>query len=76
MKSLNFDNCLKWSSTFALVLGAILASMNAYPYNIIVAFLGNLGWFWAGWRMKEPSLWSVSLFLLVVYVAGLIHAYN
>ena len=76
MKSLNFDDFLKWSSTFALVLGAILASMNAYPYNIIVAFLGNVGWFWAAWRMKEPSLWSVSLFLLVVYVAGIIHAYN
>jgi hypothetical protein len=70
----DFDNWLKWVSTGFLVGGSIAASMNIYPLNIILSLMGNLGWFWAGWRMKEPSLWSVSLFLLAVYGGGIIYA--
>lgn len=66
-----FDFWLKWTSTTFLILGSILASVNLYPYNIFAAFVGNAGWFWAGIRMREPSLWVVSLFLLIVYIGGL-----
>jgi len=30
---------------------------------------------WAGFRMKEPSLWVVSLFLLIVYLFGTAYHY-
>ena len=71
---MKFDFWLKWTSTACLIAGAILASANLYPYNILVAFIGNAGWFWAGWRMKEPSLWVVSGFLLLVYLGGLFYS--
>lgn len=69
-----FDWWLKWVSTGLLVCGAILSSANIYPLNIIFSFTGNVGWAWAGFRMREPSLWSVSVFLLIVYVLGIAHS--
>ena len=58
----NFDFWLKWTSTGLLVFGAIASSANIFPLNIIFSFIGNAGWAWAGFRMKEPSLWSVFMF--------------
>ena len=72
MKS--FDSWLKWTSTTLLIAGAICSSANLYPLNIFLSFVGNLGWAWAGIRMREPSLWSVSVFLLIVYIAGLLYS--
>ena len=57
----SFDNALKWGSTGLLIVASCLTSLNIYPINIVFSFLGNAGWMWAGWRMKEPSLWVVSL---------------
>jgi hypothetical protein len=70
----NFDFWLKWISTTFLIAGSILASANLYPFNILASFVGNVGWFWAGVRMREPSLWVVSAFLLLVYLGGLLYS--
>ena len=70
MKKINFDFVLKWGSTLLLIVGSILSSLNIYPLNVVFSFVGNCGWMWAGFRMKEPSLWVVSLFLLIVYMCG------
>jgi len=74
MKKLDFDFWLKWISTGFLIVGSILASINLYPYNILASFIGNAGWLVAGIRMREPSLWVVSLFLLLVYLGGLFYS--
>jgi hypothetical protein len=72
----SFDWWLKWASTALLILGSILTSINLYPINIMFSFAGNAGWAWAGWRMREPSLWVVSLFLLIVYGLGLAYSHT
>jgi hypothetical protein len=74
MKKLDFDFWLKWISTGFLIVGSILASINLYPYNILASFICNAGWLVAGIRMREPSLWVVSLFLLLVYLGGLFYS--
>ena len=74
MKTLDVDFWLKWISTGLLIVGSILASINLYPYNILASFIGNAGWFWAGIRMREPSLWVVSGFLLIIYLGGLFYS--
>jgi sterol desaturase/sphingolipid hydroxylase (fatty acid hydroxylase superfamily) len=74
LKMRKFDSWLKWISTSFLILGSILASINLYPLNILASFIGNAGWFWAGIRMREPSLWVVSGFLLIVYLGGLFYS--
>jgi hypothetical protein len=70
----SFDWWLKWGSTTFLIFASVLTSANIYPVNLIFSFLGNFGWMWAGWRMREPSLWVVSLFLLAVYLGGLLYS--
>ena len=74
MKKCNFDFWLKWISTGLLIAASILSSLNLYPFNVMLAFAGNVGWCWAGVRMKEPSLWVVSLSLLVVYLFGIFYS--
>lgn len=71
---INFDWCLKWLSTTLLIFGSIFTSINIYPLNVVFSFFGNLGWTLAGIRMKEPSLWIVSVFLLIIYAFGVIYA--
>ncbi|MEK9894880.1 MAG: DUF6552 family protein [Burkholderiaceae bacterium] len=71
---MTFDNCLKWGSTALLLVGSVLTSFNVFPFNIIFSFGGNAGWLWAGFRMKETSLWSLQLVLTAVYGAGLLAA--
>ena len=70
---MNFLWWLKWTSTVLLILGSVLTSINIYPLNVLFSFMGNAGWMWAGFRMREPSLWVVSLFLLIVYALGLVY---
>ena len=67
----DFDWWLRWISTALLIVGSMLTSTNIYPLNVVFSFLGNVGWMVAGYRMKEPSLWAVSLFLVVIYFYGI-----
>lgn len=66
------DEILEWTSTGLLILGAILTSINLFPYNVVVSLLGNVGWTIAGFRMKKPSLWSVSIILTSIYFYGIV----
>ena len=70
---INFDSILKWSSTALLIFGDMLTSLDIYPANVVLSFAGNVGWLIAGIRMREASLWVVSLALLVIYLLGLIY---
>lgn len=65
---------VKWGSTVLLILGAVLTSFNIFPINVVVSLLGNLGWTYAGFKMKEPSLWSVSIILTSIYLFGVLNA--
>jgi len=71
---MKFDTILKWSSTILLIVASILSSLNLFPYNVVLAFAGNAGWCWAGVRMKEASLWVVSLALLIIYFLGILYS--
>lgn len=70
----DFDWWLKWGSTALLIVGSVFTSFNIYPINVVASFAGNAGWAWAGWRMREPSLWVVSVVLLVIYLTGLVYS--
>ena len=71
---MNFDYVLKWSSTALLIFGAVLTSFNIYPANVVLSFAGNVGWLIAGIKMREASLWVVSLALIVIYLFGLFYS--
>jgi hypothetical protein len=68
------NNILKWSATVITILGAILTSMNIYPWNVVAFNLGSVLWLVFAIRVKETSLVVVNSGLLIVYIFGLLKA--
>jgi hypothetical protein len=62
---------VEWISTIVLIAGVLLTSLNVYPANLVLGFLGNIGWlalsfFWGKW-----SLICVQAIILAIYFGGL-----
>lgn len=66
------NNFLKWSATAVTILGAVLTSLNVYPWNVVAFNLGSIIWLIFAVRIKESSLIVVNTGLLLVYVFGLL----
>jgi len=62
---------LKWSSTVVLLFGVWLTSINYYPLNVYVSFLGNLCWLIVGLVWGEGSLIVVQAVILIIYMTGM-----
>lgn len=63
---------IEWSSTFILLGGAALTSLNIYPMNVFLSLAGNLGWLVVSLIWRKPSLIVIQLVISCIYVAGLI----
>lgn len=60
-----------WIGTLCLLIAAILAAINLYPYYIY-AFIGsNLLWVLIGILWKEKSLVILNAGLTIIYIVGL-----
>ncbi len=64
------NNILKWSATLITICGAILTSLNMFPYNVYAFNVGCLIWIIWGYRIKEKSIVTVNLGLLIIYIIG------
>ena len=62
----------EWVSTFILLAGAALTSLNIYPMNVFLSLAGNLGWLVVSLMWRKPSLIVIQLVISFIYVAGLI----
>ena len=62
----------EWGSTFILLCGAALTSLNVYPMNVFLSLAGNLGWLVVSLMWRKPSLIVIQLVISVIYVAGLV----
>ena len=62
---------LKWASTFILLFGVWLTSINYYPLNVYVSLLGNLGWLIVGFAWGEYSLITVQGVIVMIYLVGM-----
>lgn len=68
------NDFLKWSATAVTILGAVLTSLNVYPWNVVAFNLGSILWLIFAVRIKENSLVVLNTGLLLVYVFGLLKA--
>ncbi len=68
---MNLNNILKWTATGITILGAVLTSLNCYPWNVIAFNIGSVLWLAFAVRIKEQSLVVVNAGMLIVYVFGL-----
>ena len=63
---------LAWLSTACLLIAAVLAAFNIYPYYIWAFIVSNSLWILVGVLWKERSLVVMNAGLTLIYVAGLI----
>ena len=68
----NADKWLKWLATAALIVGAVLTSMDIRPWNIWAFNVGNLAWIVVGIMWREWSLIVLNVGLTVIYAVGLL----
>lgn len=63
---------IEWASTFILLAGAYLTSVNIYPMNVMLSMVGNAGWFVIAVSWRRWSLIVIQLVITLIYVSGLI----
>ena len=71
LTSKRIEFILEWGSTFILLCGAALTSLNIYPMNVFFSLAGNLGWLVVSLIWRRPSLIVIQLVISLIYVAGL-----
>lgn len=69
---MKIDVWLKWIATVALIIGAILTSMDIRPWNIWAFNIGNISWVIVGILWREASLVVLNLGLTLIYAVGLL----
>jgi len=63
---------LAWLATAGLLVAAVLASLNIYPYYIFAFIFSNTLWTIVGILWKENSLIVLNAGLTFIYVIGLV----
>ena len=63
---------LKWSGTILCLIGIALTSVNIYPLNILVGFIGSLCWAIAGYIQDDDALLVVEAVAVILYFMGIL----
>jgi len=66
---------IKWVASIFLIIGMILASINLFPYNIMVASIGVLGWLIVGILWHDRALIVLNAISLAIYLMGVVGHY-
>ena len=66
---------IKWAASAFLIIGMMLASVNLFPYNIMVASVGVLGWLIVGMLWHDRALIVLNAISLAIYLMGVIGHY-
>ena len=64
-------NQLKWTGTALCLLGIFLTSLNVYPLNILIGFIGSGLWAAAGYAQDDTPLCVVEIVATLFYAGGL-----
>jgi hypothetical protein len=65
---------LAWTGTTVLIVAAMLAAFNQYPYYVYLFCMANSIWVIVGLLWRENSLVVLNAGLTLIYLAGLIWA--
>ena len=66
---------IKWVSSFVILLGMSLTSMEVYPYNLYVHLVGVSGWFVVGMLWHDRALIFLNAVAIAVFLMGIINYY-
>lgn len=62
---------IKWAGTVITAISVSLTAFDISPLNKYVGLLGSVLWCWAGYRMREPSLYLLNALFVLVYIIGI-----
>jgi hypothetical protein len=69
----NVEFWVKWTATAVIMAAVALTSGNwLYPWNILLYFIGNILWIWAGVIWRQWPVIITNLFANIILVAGYI----
>ena len=63
---------IKWGSSFVIIAGMILTSMNIYPANLYVHLIGVSGWFVVGMLWHDRALIFLNAIAIAVFIIGIL----
>ena len=63
---------LKWTGTLLCLLGILLTSINIYPLNIFIGFIGSGLWAYAGYKQDDMALFTVEIVAVALYFSGIV----
>ena len=66
------NSILKWLATIITLIGAVLTTMNLFPYNVYAFNIGCLLWIIWGYRIRENCIILVNSVLLSIYMVGIL----
>ena len=61
---------LKWSSTFLVLTGILIAQFNIYPLYIFIHSVGAIGWMISGYLMKDKAVMTNFGLQLPIFAIG------
>ena len=64
-------NSFKWAATIVILIGAVLTSLNVYPYSAIALNLGAFLYLIWAILIKDLAMITVNGGLLLIYTVGL-----
>ena len=62
----------KWIGTGICLLSILLTSINIYPANLILGFIGSTMWAAAGYALDDTPLFVVEAVAVVFYFGGIV----
>jgi hypothetical protein len=63
---------IKWAGTTLCLLGILLTSINIYPLNILIGFIGSGLWAYAGYQQDDMPLFVVEIVAVAFYFCGIV----
>jgi hypothetical protein len=67
-----YEFFIKWSCTALVIAGAYCTALDIVPLNKVLLLISSFGWTAIGFLWRQPSLWVLNLYLIIVYGWGVL----
>ncbi len=69
------DWYIKWVSSFIILIGMALTSINLTPFNLYFHFVGVVGWLVVGVMWHDRALMVVNSVAAMIFLMGILNYY-
>lgn len=63
---------IKWTSSYILLIGMALTSLDIQPYNLFFHLVGVTGWFFVGMMWHDRALVFINAVAMFIFITGLL----